>query len=116
MDTTSAPWQDRFELKTCTAAGITKAIPAKALGVAVVYAKTGDTETIYYVLESRAGSLRAFCKKRLETAKIPEGTPLHVSFKCMTAADETPAAVSAACREQVIVAGALRRELRPSMR
>jgi hypothetical protein len=116
MDTTPAPWQDRFELKTCTAAGITKAIPAKALGVAVIYAKTGDTEKIYYVLESRAGSLRALCKKRLETAKIPEGTPLHVSFKCVPLADESPASLSAACRDQVIVAATLRRELRPAMR
>ena len=114
METKS--WQVRFELKTCTAEKVTTAIPAKALGVAVVYTKTEAGETIFLVLESRAGSLRDFCVKRLETAKIPAGTPLHISFKSIPIADKSPEAVSAACREQVILAGALRRELRPAMR
>ena len=116
MDNNTAPWQDRYELTTCTAKGITKAIPAKALGVAVIYAKQDDGDTIYLVLESRVGSLRDLCKKRLETAKIPEGTSLHVSFKIIPATDDSPAAVSAACREQVLFASPLRRELRPAMR
>jgi len=113
---TTPTWQVRFELKTCSAAKITTAIPAKAIGVAVVYAKAEAGETIYLVLESRAGSLRDFCAKRLATAKIPAGTELSVSFKATPLADKTAEAVSAACREQVIMAGALRRELRPAMR
>lgn len=113
---TTPSWQVRFDLKTCTAAKITTAIPAKAIGVAVVYAVGDAGETIYLVLESRAGSLRDFCVKRLATAKIPAGTAVTVSFKAMPLADTTPEAVSAACREQVTVAGALRRELRPAMR
>jgi len=115
MEKTS-PWQKRFDLKTCTAGEIGTAIPAKALGVAVVYAQTEDGETIYLVLESRAGSLRDFCTKRLKTAKIPEALELTISFKGMHPADATPEAISAICREQVILAGELRRELRPAMR
>lgn len=113
---TTPSWQVRFELKTCSAEKITTAIPAKARGVAVVYAVGAAGETIYLVLESRAGSLRDFCVKRLATAKIPAGTELSVSFKSSEATDASPEAVSAACREQVILAGALRRELRPAMR
>ena len=59
---TTPSWQVRFELKTCTAAKITTAIPAKAIGVAVVYSVGDAGETIYLVLESRAGSLRDFCR------------------------------------------------------
>lgn len=114
MDTTS--WQDRFDLKTCTAAGITKAIPAKALGVAVIYTRAAGSEKTFLVLESRSGSLRDLCAKRLATAKIPAGTKLSVAFKTVVPADTAPAAVGAACREQFILAGALRRELRPAMR
>ncbi len=116
MTSHTTPWQDRFELKTCTAEKLATAIPAKALGVAVIYEKTGDDERTFLVLESRSGSLRDICTKRLATAKIPPGTPLSVSFKTQKLADKTPEAVSAACREQVIIAGALRRELRPAMR
>ena len=113
---TTPTWQVRFELKTCSAEKITTAIPAKAIGVAVIYAVGDAGETIYLVLESRSNSLRDFCVKRLATAKIPAGTALSVSFKSTPLADTTAEAVSAACREQVIMAGALRRELRPAMR
>lgn len=116
MENNTASWQDSHELTTCTTKGLVKAIPAKALGVAVIYAKQEAGDTIYLVLESRSGSLRALCQKRLETAKIPEATALHIAFKLIPAADDSPAAVSAACREQVIVASTLRRELRPAMR
>jgi len=115
MSSHTAPWQDRFELKTCTAEKLT-AIPAKALGVAVIYEKTEDGERTFLVLESRSRSLRDICAKRLATAKIPPGTPLTVAFKTLKLADTTAEAVSAACREQFILAGALRRELRPAMR
>ena len=115
MDKTS-PWQTRFGLKTCTAGAIATTIPPTALGVAVVYAKEAAGETIYLVLESRAGSLLDFCVKRLQTAKIPPASSLTVSFKSILPADASPEAISAVCREQVILAGELRRELRPAMR
>lgn len=110
------PWQDRFDLKTCAADKVSTAIASDAQGIAVVYAKAKSAETVFLVLESRAGSLRDLCVKRLQTAKIPPGTPLTVSFKIVTPADKSPEAVAAACREQVILAGQLRRELRPAMR
>ncbi|MDF3059861.1 MAG: hypothetical protein K0R17_4076 [Rariglobus sp.] len=116
MDTKTAPWQKRFGLTTCSAAEIEMKIPPVAPGVAVVYSTGAGTETIYLVLESRAGSLRDFCAKRLQTAKIPAGTPLTISFKSMALTDNSPDAISASCREQVILAGELRRELRPAMR
>lgn len=110
------PWQNRFGFKTCTADKIDTAIAPDALGIAVVYAQAKTGETIFLVLESRAGSLRDLCVKRLQTAKIPPGTPLTVAYKSMVLADKSPAAVSAVCREQVILAGEMRRELRPAMR
>ena len=110
------PWQDRFGLKTCAADKINTAIDPEAPGIAVIYAQAKTGETIFLVLESRAGSLRDLCVKRLQTAKIPTGTPLTVSFKSIVPADKSPAAVDAACREQVILAEKLRRELRPAMR
>ena len=112
----SSPWQKRFGFTTCDATEVATAIPATALGVAVVYAKTDDAETIYLVLESRAGSLRDFCVKRLQTAKIPAASALTLSYKILPTADASPEAISAVCREQVILAGELRRELRPAMR
>jgi hypothetical protein len=115
MDKTS-PWQKRFDFKTCAADEIGTAIPAKALGVAVVYEKSVEAETIYLVLESRAGSLRDFCIKRLQTAKLPPAEKLTVAFKCLQPTDATAEAISAVCREQVILAGELRRDLRPAMR
>jgi len=116
MDPKSSPWQSRFELKTCAAADIATAIPAAKPGIAVIYSKAKGEETIHLVIDSRAGSLRDLCAKRLETAKLPADAPLTVSYKIIAPADQSPDAVSACCREQVIVAGALRRELRPAMR
>ena len=116
MDPKSSPWQTRFELKTCAAADIATAIPAAKPGIAVIYTKSKGDETIHLVIDSRAGSLRDLCAKRLETAKFPAGAPLTVSFKLIAPADSSAEAVSASCREQVIIAGALRRELRPAMR
>jgi len=115
MDKTSS-WQTHFGLQTCAAGEIATAISATAQGVAVVYAQTGDDETIFLVLESRAGSLRDFCLKRLQTAKVPAASTLTVSFKTMPSADASPEALSAACQEQVILASELRRALRPAMR
>jgi hypothetical protein len=111
-------WQDRFELKTCTAGEIAKKIPAKDTGVAVIYtAGEGKTpEKVFLVVESRAGSLREQCLKRLETAKLPPVEELTVSFKTEKLADTEPATLDAVCRQQVIFAAILRRELRPAMR
>jgi hypothetical protein len=114
---TASSWPTRFELTTCAASEIADAIPPALPGVAVIYSRADDeTETIYLVLESRAGSLRELCARRLETAKIPAGTALTVSFKCLESAGTTPEAVAASCRAQVIAASELRRELRPAMR
>lgn len=116
MDPKSSPWPARYSLKTCAAAELTAAIPAGQPGIAVVYTKSKDAETVFLVLDSRAGSLRDLCEKRLATAKIPAGTPLTIAFKIIAPADASPESVSASCREQVIAAGELRRELRPAMR
>jgi hypothetical protein len=116
MDNKTGAWQKRFELTTCPAGEIDSAIPPAALGVAVIYEQSAAGETIFLVLESRAGSLRDLCAKRMQTAKIPPATPLTVSFKSETLTDASPEAVHAACRRQVILAAQLRRELRPAMR
>ncbi len=116
MDIKTSPWQERFGLTTCAAGEIESAIPPAALGVAVIYAQSTAGDAIFLVLESRANSLRDLCVKRLQTAKIPPGAPLTVSFKAEILADASPEAVHAACRRQVILAGELRRELRPAMR
>lgn len=114
---TPSAWAARFELTTCAASEIAEVIPPALPGVAVIYSCADDeTETIYLVLESRAGSLRDLCARRLETAKIPPGTALTVSFICLAPEGATPEAVAASCREQVILAGELRRALRPAMR
>lgn len=110
------PWQDRFDFTTCAADKIGTAIAPDAPGIAVIYTQTKAGGTVFLVLESRSGSLRDLCTRRLQTAKIPAGTPLTVSFKIMLPAGQSPEAVGAACREQVILAGELRRELRPAMR
>jgi hypothetical protein len=116
--TPSTNWQDRFELKTCAAGEIAKKIPANDTGVAVIYtAGEGKTpEKVFLVVESRAGSLRAQCLKRLETAKLPPVDALSVSFKTAKLPDGTPETLDAVCRQQVIFAAMLRRELRPAMR
>lgn len=116
METKSGTWQERFGLTTCPAQTIDPAIPPTALGVAVIYEQTGGAEKIFLVVESRAGSLRNQCLKRLQTAKLPPGVALTVSFLGLILPDASPEAVQAACREQVALASELRRELRPAMR
>jgi len=116
MKTKPASWQERFGLTTCTAQAVGQVIPSAAQGVAVIYATTDAGEKIFLVIESRTSGLRSQCEKRLQTAKLPAGVPLTVSFKAEVLAAATPEAVHAACREQVIFAGELRRELRPAMR
>jgi hypothetical protein len=116
METNPTPWQERFGLTTCPATDLGGAIPPAALGVAVLYARTAEGEKIYLVVESRAGSLRDQCVRRLQTAKLPPAAELTVAFKSESLAEPSPEAVHAACREQVILAGELRRELRPAMR
>ena len=116
MDNKPDAWQNRFELTTCPAGEIDPAIPPTACGIAVIYEQTAAGETIFLVLESRTGSLRALCEKRLKTAKIPPATLLTVSFKSEILTNASPETVHDACRRQVILAAALRRELRPSMR
>ncbi|HSI10310.1 MAG: hypothetical protein ACAH89_03060 [Rariglobus sp.] len=114
----TTPWQERFELKTCTAAKIEKAIPATYAGVAVIYTAGSGTvdEKVYLVVESRAGSLRAQCVKRLTTAKLPPVEELTVAFKAAKLPGKTREDLDAVCREQVIFGAQLRRELRPAMR
>ncbi len=118
METKPATWQERFGLTACAAADVEKAVPSKALGVAVIYsqAKGAEPEKIFLVIESRAGELRSQCVKRLQTAKLPPIASLTVSFKAEILPDVSPEAVHAACREQIILSGELRRELRPAMR
>ncbi len=116
MENNSVTWQERFNLTTCAASAIDKKIAPTAIGVAVIYAKTDSAETIFLVIESRAGSLLNQCVKRLQTAKLPPVASLTVSFITETLADAASEELKAACREQVILASELRRELRPSMR
>jgi len=116
METKPATWQDRFELTTCSAQEIATAIPATAQGVAVIYTKNEAGEKIILVLESRTGGLRNQCVKRLQSGKLPPSDQLVVSFRSEILSNASPEAVHAACREQVIFAGELRRELRPAMR
>jgi hypothetical protein len=116
MDNNQDGWAKRFELTICTAGEIEKTIPAAALGVAVVYADGADGETVFLVIESRSGSLLAQVTRRLQTAKFPEGAALRLAFRVAAPTPVTPEEIHAACREQVIFAGALRRELRPAMR
>lgn len=89
---------------------------ATAPGVAVIYSSSAAGEKIFLVLESRASALRGQCEKRLLSGKLPPTPDLTVAFRSGLQADQSPEAVNAACREQVIFAGELRRELRPAMR
>ena len=118
MENKTATWQERFGLTTCPATGIDPVIPPTALGVAVIYAPatTAADEKIFLVIESRASALRSQCERRLQTAKLPPLASLTVAFKGDVLPDSSPEAVHAACRAQVILAGELRRELRPAMR
>ncbi|WP_438483035.1 hypothetical protein [Oleiharenicola lentus] len=115
METTPT-WQERFELTTCTAAEIEKLIPADALGVAVIYQEVADGGKTFLVIESRAKSLLAQCTTRLQTAKLPPAETLRVAFQAAPLADATPETLREVCRQQVYLAGELRRELRPAMR
>lgn len=103
-------------MTTCTAKAVEQAISPSAFGVAVIYEVTAAGEKIFLVIESRAGSLLAQCLKRLQTAKLPALEALTISFLSDTLPDASPEAVQAACRQQVVFAGELRRELRPAMR
>jgi hypothetical protein len=116
METKSGSWQKRFDLTTCAAAEVEKAIPAAALGVAVIYTTEPGGERILLIVESRAGSLRNQCLKRLQTAKLPPLAKLTVSFIGETLGDASPETVHEACRRQVVLAAEMRRELRPAMR
>lgn len=116
METKPTTWQERFGLTTCPAELIDPTIPPSVLGVAVVYTVGAIGEKLFLVVESRSGSLRTQCARRLQTAKLPPGAPLTVAFQGQVLADDSPEAVDVACRQQVILAGELRRELRPAMR
>ena len=109
-------WPASFGLITCAASELDTALPPTVLGVAVVHAPGAAGETIFLVVESRAGSLLAQCVRRLRTAKLPEPGTLRVSFKVVPPADASAEAVHEACRAQVILASELRRALRPALR
>jgi len=116
MKSKPTTWQERFSLTTCPADAIDPTIPPTALGVAVVYTEGADGEEIFLVIESRARDLRSQCARRLQTANLPATSALTVSFKGEIPTDVSPEAIQVACRQQVALAGELRRELRPSMR
>jgi len=116
MESKSPTWQSRFEFLTCRADAVESAIPPKAIGVAVIYTPGPGSESIHLVVESRAGSLRDQCLKRFQSGKLPPTESLTVSYRCEVLSDPTPDALQAACRLQVMLAGELRRELRPAMR
>jgi hypothetical protein len=116
MDTTTPTWQERYELVTCAAEQIEKTISKGALGVAVIYQKSESGEKIFLVIESRAKSLLEVCARRLQTAKLPPVSSLLVSFKEEILSEATAEVLREVCRQQVFLAGELRRELRPAMR
>jgi hypothetical protein len=116
MENKSGPWQKRFGFSICTAAAVEKTIPENALGVAVIFETTETGEKIFLVIESRASALRAQCVKRLQAGKLPPVASLKVAFKAVDLPDASPESLKVACREQLILTGELRRELRPSMR
>lgn len=109
-------WATRYGLTLCAAAEIAEKLTPDASGVAVVYAETAAGQAVFLVIESRARGLLEQVTRRLETAKFPPGVALQVAFRVEAGAAVTPEEIHAACREQVILAGALRRELRPAMR
>ncbi len=118
MENQITTWPEKFGLTTCPAAKINGAIPASALGVAVIYAPaSGDlAEKTFLVIESRARGLLAECERRLQTAKLPPLATLLVAYQADTLPDTSAEAVHASCRRQVILAGELRRALRPALR
>jgi hypothetical protein len=116
MENKTASWQKRFGLTTCAAAAIESAIPNDVQGVAVIYEKTAAGEKVFLVIESRASGLRSQCMRRLQTAKLPPVELLAVAYKGEPLSGPAPEVVEASCRQQVILASELRRELRPAMR
>ena len=82
----------------------------------MIYAPAAAGDKIFLVIESRASGLRGQCAKRLQTAKLAADAPLMVAFKAEILSEASAEAVHAACRQQVMLAGELRRELRPAMR
>jgi hypothetical protein len=131
MINSAASWLDRWALtqkaaepetrfQVCAAASLAGELAATVRGVAVIYAAGAEgsspVDKIYLVLESRAGSLRALCEKRLLTAKLPDLATLMVAWHGAPLADDTAETLQAACREQLVLASRLRRELRPAMR
>jgi len=118
MENQNAAWPERFELTLCDAAAIGDSMATAALGVAVIYAPatSGSSEKILLVVESRARALRTECERRLQTPKLPPLAALRVAFKADALSATTAEAIHASCRAQVILAGELRRVLRPAMR
>ena len=116
MDTNQKAWQERFGFTVCDAGEVGKKLAKDLMGIAAIYAGTTSGDVVYLVVESRAGCLLTQIIRRLQTAKFPDGANLKVAFKAGVLPDKSPAAIHEACREQVIFAGALRRELRPAMR
>ncbi len=116
MNTNSDTWQKRFGLTTCPATAVESAIPAAALGIAVIYTSEANHDKTLLIVESRASSLRSQCVKRLASPKLPPTPTLTVAFIAQTLSDSSPEAVHEACRNQVLLTAEMRRELRPAMR
>ena len=109
MATPQNDWATRFGLTLCAAADIAEKLTPDASGVAVVYAQHEEGQPVFLVIESRARGLLGQVTRRLETAKFPPGVVLLVAFRVEVTAPVTPEEIHAACREQVILASALRR-------
>jgi hypothetical protein len=116
MDPLPAAWPQQFGLTTCVADRLEQNLPPAAWGVAVISGPGESGETIYLVIESRAGSLLTHCQRRLQSGKLPPIATLSVAFKAEVLEAPSPEAVQVACRQQVLLASELRRELRPAMR
>lgn len=116
MKTKSPSWQEKFGLTVCPASSLQQTLPADAVGVAVIYEALSHSQTTYLVIESRTGSLRDLCAKRLSTAKLPPVSALTVAFKAESLPGASLEQMHAHCREQVFLGAELRRALRPSLR
>jgi len=116
MESKSASWAQPFGLTLCPATALDAAIPATVLGVAVIFQTSAAGEKSFLVLESRATPLRQHCHKRLQTATLPPAAELTIAFKIEPVADNSREALDAVCRQQIILAGELRRALRPALR
>lgn len=115
MDKQNQTWQERFGLSLCPAAELATVLPEPALGIAVLFAPGADGK-VFLVIESRASSLLQNCLRRFKTAPLPPLETLQVAFMMEEATDGSLEAVHEVCRRQVVMAGALRRELRPALR